>query len=210
MRSGNRSLYVICRDCTLQLYLPSAKFRLRYSVDPQTLISMSKMRNGIPNRNITPRPNADARLSPKEFYDTGINQIIAIREMGVESFNDSIGDLGQVRDSEHEEGSQEGITELGSLMRGDHFGRNSSVNLRVSGSLKGRIAKTRIYGENRKSPIGLEIGEVKKAIRDFAKKGKNGEKWAEKQYRPEKNEILEQLRKLKSRGIDLHFPFSGK
>ena len=46
-------------------------------------------------------------------------------------------------------GTQEVITELESLMPGHHIGRNSSGNLRISGSLYGRISKTLIYGENK-------------------------------------------------------------
>ena len=37
---------------------------------------------GIPNSNKTTRPNADTILNPEEFYEPGLNQKIAIREMG--------------------------------------------------------------------------------------------------------------------------------
>ena len=66
---------------------------------------MSEMRNGISNRNITTRPNADTRLTPKEFRGPDINQQIAIREPGgVAAFNDFVGHLSQVEELRREEG----------------------------------------------------------------------------------------------------------
>ena len=82
MISVNRILYVTGRGGTLQVRLPSAKFPLRYSVGSQTSIPLSRMRNGISHRNITTRHNADARLTPKEFYEPDINQEIATRDLG--------------------------------------------------------------------------------------------------------------------------------
>ena len=140
-RSANRILNVIGCDGTLQLHFPSAKSPLRYLVDSQTLVSMSKMRNVIPNRNITTWFNTDARLTPKTVYEPGINRKIAIRELGVVAFNDFIGHLCQVGQLKREEGPQEAITELQCLMRGRNFGRNSSGNLRISGSSGDRILK---------------------------------------------------------------------
>ena len=64
-------------------------------------------------------------------------------------FNDSIGNLSQVGELKREEGAQESITELKSLMRGHHIGRNSSRNLRISGSSDDRIEKTHMYGKNK-------------------------------------------------------------
>ena len=57
----------------------------------------------------------------------------------VEAFNYFIARLSHVWELKHEEGTQAAITELGSIMRGMHIGRNSSGNLRISGSLKGDI-----------------------------------------------------------------------
>ena len=76
-------------------------------------------------------------------------------------------------------------------MRGRKIGNNSPGNLKNSGSMADRIANTLIYGGGRKSAVDLEIGEIKKALSDFAKKVKNGQKWEEKQYREKKIEIIE-------------------
>ena len=86
MRSANRILDVISICGTLYLHLPKAKCPLRYSVDSQTSISMSGVRSGISDRNITTLANKDDRLTTKEFYELCLNQKIAIREMGGRSF----------------------------------------------------------------------------------------------------------------------------
>ena len=79
---------VIGSDGTLQLRLPIAKDPLCYLVDPHTLIFLSKMRNGGSNQNPTTRTNAVTSLTPKEFYEHGLNQKIAARgNGGVEDFN---------------------------------------------------------------------------------------------------------------------------
>ena len=90
IRSENRILDAIRCDGALELNLPSVNSPLRYLVVSQTLIFLSKMANGIPNRNPTTRANADTSLPPGEFYEPGLNQKVAIREMGVEAFNDFI------------------------------------------------------------------------------------------------------------------------
>ena len=82
MRSANRLLDVIARDGAFQLHLHSAKFTIRDLMGSQALIVLAEMRHGIPNRNKTTRPNTDTRINPKEFYEPGLNQKIAIREMG--------------------------------------------------------------------------------------------------------------------------------
>ena len=66
----------------------------------------------------------------------------------------------------HEEGMGECITELESLMRGQHIG-NSSGSSKISGSLSAIIVKTSIYGKERKSLVDLEIEKIKKAMGDF-------------------------------------------
>ena len=53
MRSANRSFGILGRDGALQLHLPSTKFPIHYMFGSQTLISLSKMRNVILNRNQT-------------------------------------------------------------------------------------------------------------------------------------------------------------
>ena len=99
------------------------------------------MENEISNRNKPTRSNADARLTPGEFYEPGSGQEIAIREMGgVEAFNDCIWHLNHVEELRREEGVRESIAELKSLMRGHHNGNNSSGNLKISASSTDRIA----------------------------------------------------------------------
>ena len=58
-------------------------------------------------------------------------------------------------------------------MGGRRIGANSPSNLKISGSLSGRIAKTLIYGKERKSAADLEIEKIKKALSDFARQVKN-------------------------------------
>ena len=82
MRSANRLLEAIGCDVALQLHLPIARSPIRYLVEAQTLIFLSKMMNGISNRNKTKWSIAGARLTPEEFYEPGINREISIRELG--------------------------------------------------------------------------------------------------------------------------------
>ena len=86
----------------------------------------------------------------------------------VEAFKDFVERLSPVGELKREEGPKEAITELKSLMRGQLIGDNSSGNLKMSGSLSGRITKTPIHGEERKSAVHLEIAKGKKALIDFA------------------------------------------
>ena len=62
------------------------------------------------------------------------------------------------------------------------------------------------YGE-RESAVDLAIGEIKKSLRDFPKQVKNGKNWKEKKYREKKKEIIENVRKLKSRGSNIQLPW---
>ena len=82
MRSENRLLDAISFDGALQLQSPSTEFAIHYLVGSQTLISLSENGKRIPNRNKTTWPNTDARLNTVGFYGPGVNQKIAIREMG--------------------------------------------------------------------------------------------------------------------------------
>ena len=111
MRSANRLLEAIGCDVALQLHLPIARSPIRYLVEAQTLIFLSKMMNGISNRNKTTRPNAGTGLNPGEFYEQGVSQKIAIREMGgAESYNDFAGRLSNAEESTREEGAAGAIT----------------------------------------------------------------------------------------------------
>ena len=137
--------------------------------------------------------NTDRGLNQKEFYEPGINQKIAIRDLGgIGAFYDFMEHLSQVGESKRVEGAGGEITEFKSLMRGYRIGRNSPGNLKISGPLAGSIVETLIYGEERKSAADLRIGRIKPALSDFANQLKSEKHWKEKKYR-EKNwkEIIE-------------------
>ena len=69
----------------------------------------------------------------------------------------------------HEKGTKAAFFGIGIINpRAAHvqqFGRES----KISGSLADSVAKTLIYGKQRKSATDLEIGKIKKALRDIAK-----------------------------------------
>ena len=159
MRSANSLFDLIWRDGTLRLHIPSEKPPIHYLVDSQTIISLTKMRNEILNKNQTTWANADTRIKPRTFYAPGINRKISIREMGGgEAFNDFTDHLGDMEDLKHEQGTKEAIVEMRSLIHGQRMGINSPDKPKISGSLAGRITKTLIYGGERKSETDLEIG----------------------------------------------------
>ena len=64
------------------------------------------------------------------------------------------------------------IKALGSLIRWHRIDSNSADNTEISGSLAGRIPKTLIYGKEEKSGADLGIGEIKRALIDFAEQAK--------------------------------------
>ena len=170
MRSENRLLWLVGCVGALRLNLPIAKFPIRYLVGQKTLICLSEIRNGISNLCKTTRSNTDTRLNSEEFYESAINQKISMRDLGGRAFNDFAEHLSQAGELKREEGMGESITESKSLMGGHQIGNNSLGNSEISGSLSGRIAKTLIYGKERKSAAGLEIGKIKKALSDFPRK----------------------------------------
>ena len=55
----------------------------------------------------------------------------------------------------------------------------------------------------------MEIGKIKKALSDFAKKVKNVKNWKEKPYREKEIEIADTVGKLKSRGSNLRLRRDG-
>ena len=63
------------------------------------------------------------------------------------ALNDFMGHLSHVGELKHEEGAKEAMSELTSLMRGHHIGRNSAGNLKISGALSGKITKTLLNGK---------------------------------------------------------------
>ena len=55
------------------------------------------------------------------------------------------------------------------------MGSNSAENPKIPGALSDRIAKTLIYGTQRKSDTDLKTGGIKKALSDFANQLRSGE-----------------------------------
>ena len=186
---ANRLFEILGRDGALQLHFPSTKFPIHCVVVAQTLIFLSGMGNGILNRNQTTWENTDTRLIPQAFYEPTHNQKIPIREMWWwwrgGSLNDSMDRLCNMGELKHEEGMEDAILELKSLIRGQRMGSNPADRPEITGSLAGRIAKTLIYGNRRKSDTGLGIGKIKKALTDFAKQSKS-ETMERKQYKERK------------------------
>ena len=122
MRSAGKILEVLRCDGTLQLHLAKTKFPLRYLVDSQTLILLSKARNEILTRNPITRTNTDTRLPIRDFYENDLNQQIAINELGGEqAFRDFLDHIGMVEELRHEEGMRESISELKTLMHGQRI-----------------------------------------------------------------------------------------
>ena len=76
----------------------------------------------------------------------------------------------------HEKGTKEAITELKSLIQGQRANSNYPNNKGISGSLADRITEMLISGKERKSETDLKIGNIKKALKDFAKQNKNKDK----------------------------------
>merc|ERR1712112_36235 len=185
MRPTGKILEVLGCDGTLQLHLANAKFPLRYLVGSQTLICLSKARNEILTRNPITWTNTDTRLSIRDFYENDLNQQIAINELGGgQAFRDFLDHIGMVGELRHEEGMQESISELKTLMRGQRIEQNSSNLMKLSGNLGERITKTLLYGKKGKSPIDLKVEKIKRALLDFAKQAKDEKNWKYKQYHP--------------------------
>ena len=188
MKSTDRILDVLGRDGTLQLHLANTKFPLRYLVGSQTLIFLSKARNEILKRNPITWTTTDTRLSVRDFYENDLNQQIAINELGGQAFRDFLDHIGAAGELRNEEGAQESISELKTLMRGQRIDRNSSNLMKLSGNLGERITKTLLYGKKGKSPIDLKVGKIKRALLDFAKLVKDEKNWKYKQYQEKEKE----------------------
>ena len=58
------------------------------------------------------------------------------------------------------------------------MGSNSAGGPEIAGSLPARIAKTLIYGKQRKSGTDLRIEKIKKALCDFANQVRSAQQWA--------------------------------
>ena len=68
------------------------------------------------------------------------------------------------------EDTKAAITELKSLMHGRRIWGNSAGNSEIPGPFSGGIAKSLIYGKETRYAVGMEIGEIEKAICDFPDK----------------------------------------
>ena len=93
-------------------------------MDSQTLIFLSKVRNEIPQWNPVTWTSTDTRLPIRDFYENDLNQQIAINELGGgQAYRDFLDHIGKVEELRHEEGMQESISELKTLMRGQRIGK---------------------------------------------------------------------------------------
>ena len=124
-------------------------FPLRYLVDSQTLIFLSKARSEILNRNPITWTSTDTRLSIREFYENDPNHQIAINELvgGEQAYRDLLDHIGTVEELRREEGMQEAISELKTLMRKQRIEQNSSDLMKLSGSIGGELRKLFMEGK---------------------------------------------------------------
>ena len=99
----------------------------------------------------------------------------------------------------HEKGTNEAIAELKSLIRGHRINNNSPGKTNISGPISGRITKALISGKGRKSETDLRVGEIRIAFLDSAKKTKGRKQGKIKQYKRNRKQIQEQLRKLREK-----------
>ena len=120
--------YVATELC---IYIAQIKIQFFYLSGSQTLVFLTKIRNGIPSINRATWANADARLGPNEFVKPNTNQKIAIHESGgFGGLGDFLGYLGTLSGG----AMGKNIQELRDLMRRELIGRKS-------GTLGGRISK---------------------------------------------------------------------
>ena len=64
MRSANSLFGITGCDGALTLHIPNTKFPIHYLLGPQTLVFLTKMRNGYLRGNRTTWGNADTRIRP--------------------------------------------------------------------------------------------------------------------------------------------------
>ena len=110
---------------------------------------------------------------------TSISKLQSMSWGGEQAFRDFLDHIGMVEELRHEEGMRESISELKTLMRGQRIGQNSTDLMKLSGNLGGRITKILLYGKKGKYPAGLKAGEIKNALKDFAKQAKEERYWGE-------------------------------
>ena len=91
---------------------------------------------------------------------------------GGQAYRDYLDHIGKVEELRHEEGTQEAISELKTLTRGQRIGGNSSDLLKLPGNLSEGITKSFFMG--RKGIAGrFESREIKRALQDFANRVKD-------------------------------------
>ena len=125
MRSSDSLFVIIGCGGALTLHIPSTKFPIHYLAGSQTLVFLTKMRNGYLRGNQTTRVNADTRIPPLTFYEPDLRRRFDVREMGGGAFNDVIGRLGNMGEVKHEKGMGKSIVESESLIRGQRVYNNS-------------------------------------------------------------------------------------
>ena len=69
MRRANRIFDVLGSYGVLHLHLTNTKFPVRYLVGPQALVSVTKIRSVLVNRNMATRANTDTRLDHNELFN---------------------------------------------------------------------------------------------------------------------------------------------
>ena len=148
-------------------------------------------------------PTRTRDLPRRNFTNRTLRGKLQFVRWGVEAFNDSMDHLSRVEELNHEGWTQCAITEWASLMLGHLVRNNSSVNLKISCSLKGRISKTLIGGK--KKIDGLSWNWRDKASANwFRQEIKGRGELQRKAISGKEGRNYWKVRKLKSRGSNLH------
>ena len=138
---------------------------------------------------------------------TSISKLRSMSWGGEQAFRDFLDHIGMVEELRHEEGMQESISELKTLMHGQRIDQNSSNLMKLSGNLGERITKTLLYGKKGKSPIDLKVEKIKRALLDFAKQVKDEKNWKYKQYQERRKKISEKVKGIRVKGENCHLPW---
>ena len=138
---------------------------------------------------------------------TSISKLRSMSWGGEQAFRDFLDHIGMVEELRYEEGMQESISELKTLMRGQRIEQNSSDLMKLSGNLGERITKTLLYGKKGKSPVDLKVEKIKRALKDFAKQVKDEKNWKNKQYQERRKKISEKVKGIRVKGENCHLPW---
>ena len=87
---------------------------------------------------------------------TSISKLRSMSWGGEQAFRDFLDHIGMVEELRHEEGMQESISELKTLMRGQRIEQNSSDLMKLSGNLGERITENSSLWKERKISDRLE------------------------------------------------------